>query len=214
MGQFHAWAAVGQVTKLDVWSDAGESTAAAGMADGQATMRIATRLTEQQKFVLRPRDGREIPVLLIDSGIALQNGHIATLVWAAGAGSAQEYCIYVQNHTTGARVRLSHSLRLLRPQVELRKIARLGLLATLPAALAILTWLVVPGSLAEVDFTIFLVSAAIALVVLFGIGATVSKLVFDYMRSEDDDKIWKAASQAVVAAHQAERTIAHQRVRV
>jgi hypothetical protein len=46
----------------------------------------------------------------------------------------------------------------------------------------------------------FWISAAISLSLLFVIGVVVSKLVFDYIKADDDQKIWLAADKALANA--------------
>jgi hypothetical protein len=205
MGEFYAWAVTGQVSRLQLWADSDDRTNGDEF-DDDGSLRIANRMVPHQKFVLHSRNGRDTPVHLSDSGVALQNGHVATAAWAARQGAVHGHCIFVQNHTTGASSRLEANLRHVRSEVATGKIVGFGILATLPAALALLAWLFIPGSLTEIDATGFLVGASIALVVLFLVGAIVAKLVFDYLRSEDDEKIWSAVSQALEAdARQIER---------
>jgi hypothetical protein len=198
-GGFRAWAVTGQISKLQVWSDLSSRPDAGEPDDQRSSVRIATSLVEQQKFLLRSRDGREVQVHLHDSGVAFQNGHIATAAWVAREGASHGHCVFVKNHTSGASAKLEDNMKRVRTEVPARKIAGFGLLATVPAAFALFAWLLVPGSLAAVDFTMFLLGASIALVVLFTVGAVVAKLVFDYARSEDDDKIWAAVERAMEA---------------
>lgn len=209
MGEFYAWAVTGQVGRLKAWTDSDDRAPAGDDPADNGSMRIATRMVPHQEFVLRALGGRETPIHLSDSGIAFQNGHIATAAWAAREGAVHGHCVYVENHTTGASVRLEGNLRHVRSEVERTKIIGFGMLATVPAALALLAWLLIPGSLAEVDASVFLVGASIALVVLFLVGAIVAKLVFDYLRSEDDEKIWAAVRSAIdVDARQIEQQAA------
>jgi hypothetical protein len=202
MGEFYAWAVTGQVTRLEIWSDPDDRPDPDGAIEDIGAARIATHMAEQQKFLLRARDGTDTPVHLIDSGIALQNGHTVTVVWGARQGSTYGQCIFIENHTSGAQKRLMDNVRMIRPQVEQSKVIGFGLLATVPAGLAILTWLSAPGALFAIDATTFLVAAAVALVLLFAVGAVVSKLVFDYLRSEDEEKIWAVVARALTAARQ------------
>jgi len=202
MGQFHAWAVTGIVSKLTVWSDA-QDRSHDSVRDEDATVRIATRLLTQQQFVLRSREGLDIGLHLTESGADIHNGDMITAVWAACEGSTQGRCVYVENHSTGTVARLAANVGLVRPRPKFSKIAGYGMLATIPSICAILTWLFVPGSLLDVDATVFLAGASIAVVVLFAIGAIVAKLVFDYLRSDDEEKIWTAARKAIAANHRA-----------
>jgi hypothetical protein len=199
MGEFYAWAVTGQVTSLQVWSDADARVEGTDAADDASSMRIANKMVDQQKFTLRSREGGAVEVHLLDSGVAVQNGHIATVVWAAREGSSHGHCIFIRNHTTGATARLLGNIPYVRSAVSAGKVAGFGLLATLPATLAILTWLLIPGSLADIDISVFLVGASIGLVVLFSVGAIVSKLVLEFLRSDDDEKIWTAVNKALAS---------------
>jgi hypothetical protein len=200
MGEFYAWAMTGQVTGLEVWADTNDRPDTDDQSEESGSVRIANRMLEQQKFKLRSRDGREMEIHLIDSGMDFRNGQVATVAWAAREGAIHGHCIFVKNHTTGATARLKTNLRHVRSEVKTSKIVGFGMLATVPAALAILAWLLTPGSLAEIELGVFLVGASVALVVLFSVGAIVAKLVFDYLRSEDDNKIWKAVDKALAAS--------------
>lgn len=198
MGHFHAWAVTGQVTKLKLWSDAQDRDEEKSSEDS-AVMRIATRLIEQQEFVLSSREGLEIALHLADSGIALHNGDRVTAVWAAREGASHGRCVYIENHTTGKTGRLRANVGQVRPQPKLRQIAGFGLIATIPAVFAILTWLLVPGNLSDIDATLLLTGVSSAVGVIFVIGSIVAKLVFDYLRADDEDKIWAAVNKAIAA---------------
>ena len=195
MGEFHAWAVTGQVSRLQVWSDADSSSDTDDAGDG--SVRIATRMAEKQQFLLRSRDGREVQVQVADSGVALQNTHIATVAWAAREGASHGHAIYLKNHTTGAASRLEVNIRQLRTQVNTGKLVRYGALGAVPAAFALCAWLLIPGSVAELDAGVVLVGMSVALVAVFTVGIIVAKLVFDYLRSEEDDRIWAAVSKAI-----------------
>jgi hypothetical protein len=200
MGQFQAWAVRGQVTKLRTWSDAQDRSEHSSDEDGGGTVRIATRLLRQQRFLLRPRDGVEIGVHLTESGIELHNGDMVTVVWAARAGSVEGRCVFVENHRTGAIARLANNVGLIRPTPNFREIARYGGMATIPSLVAITAWLFVPGSLAEIDGTYFLIGASVTMAVMFAIGAIVAKLLLDYRRGEDEEGIWTAVREALAAS--------------
>lgn len=201
MGQFHAWAVTGGVTGLRIWSDAQDHDDA-DRTDDPGIMRIATRLIEQQEFVLNSREGLNIGIHLSDAGIALHNGDRITAVWAAREGAAHGRCVYIENHTTGMNARLLSNVGLVRPKPKLRNIAGYGFLATIPAIFAILTWLLVPGNLSDIDATLLFTGISIGFGVIFLIGSIVAKLVFDYLRAEDEDKIWAAVSKAIKANRQ------------
>src|SRR5262245_46899192 len=121
MGDFHAWALTGQVNKLQVWTDSDDQAVGDDSADS-GSMRIATRMVPHQKFVLRARNGREMSVHLSDSGVAFQNGHVATAAWAARQGGVHGHCVYVENHSIGASARLKANLRHIRSEVATTKI--------------------------------------------------------------------------------------------
>ena len=199
MSEFYAWAVTGQVANLQMWSDADDHVEGSDIGDDASSMRIANKMVDQQKFTLHSREGGAVEVHLLDSGVVVQNGHVTTVVWAAREGSSHGHCIFVRNHTTGATARLLGNIPYVRSAVSTGKVAGFGLLATLPATLAILTWLLIPGSLADIDISVFLVGASIGLVVLFSVGAIVSKLVLEFLRSDDDEKIWTAANKALAS---------------
>ena len=197
MADFHAWAVTGQVNKLQVWSEPADRRGTGAWADDGPSMRIASEMAVQQRFQLRMRDGKERQVHLVDSGMALQDGHVVTLVWAARAGATHGHCVYMENHTSGATQRLAANLDLVRTQVQTGKIVMYGALATVPAALALLAWLVIPGSFTGVEVPVLMLGGGIALVVLFTIGAIVARLVTVYLKSEDEEKIWTAVKRAI-----------------
>lgn len=199
MGEFFAWAATGLVAGLQAWST-GESLqqkASRGVPVGGPHREP---LIDRQRFFLRQRDGREIEIFLIDSGIGFRNGHAVTAVWAARQGAPYGHCIYLENHTTGAIARLPENIALIRKKARLWKVAVFGFLVTFPVALGLLGWLILQRGPAYMYQKTFLVSAGIAMTLLFVIGAVVSKLVFDYLRADDDQKIWMAADKALTNA--------------
>jgi hypothetical protein len=197
MGEFFAWAATGLVAGLEVWSEAEDERQGgrkSGFGDGSPAV------THRQRFFLRQRDGQDIEILLIDSGMAFRNNHAVTAVWAAGKGAPYGHCIYLENHTTGAIARLPENVALIRPQVGAWKVAAFGFIATFFAALALLLWLFLQRGPSYVHHKMFWLSAAISLSLLFVIGVVVSKLVFDYIKADDDQKIWMAADKALANA--------------
>lgn len=200
MGEFFAWAATGLVAGLQSWSAPADGAAARGYERAIGGHDPQSGPINRQRFFLRQRDGREIEIFLIDSGIGFRNGHAVTAVWAARRNAPYGHCIYLENHTTGAIARLPENISLIRNRARWWKVAVFGFLATFPAALALLGWLILKrGSASMLDQT-FLASAAIAMVLLFVIGVVVSKLVFDYLRADDDQKIWVAADKALLHA--------------
>ena len=198
MGEFFAWAATGLVAGLQTW--AAPPDGAPGMAGGNGRQGQQPPPINRQRFFLRQRDGREIEIFLIDSGIGFRNGHAVTAVWAARTNASYGHCIYLENHTTGAIARLPENISLIRNRARWWKVAVFGFLATFPAALALLGWLILQRGPSSIYDKTFVASAAIAMVLLFVIGAVVSKLVFDYLRADDDQKIWVAADKALLNA--------------
>lgn len=197
MGEFFAWAATGLVVGLEVWSEAdngrrGERKSGFG--------ELAPSSSHRQRFFLRQRDGQDIEILLLDSGMAFRNGHAVTAVWAASRGAPYGHCIYLENHTTGAIARLPENVALIRPRVSLWKVAGFGFLVTFFAAVALLLWLFLQRGPSYIHQTMFWISATISLSLLFVIGVVVSKLVFDYIKADDDQKIWMAADRALANA--------------
>jgi hypothetical protein len=199
MGEFLAWAAAGVVTGLQTWSVPGSAGYAGGRDRRPQSVRSA-RESYRQRFLLRQRDGRTVEVLLIDSGIPFQNGHAVTAVWAARAKAPYGHCIYLENHTNGAFARLSENVRLIRKPAPFWKPLLVGLIATFPAALALLSWPIYRHGLAYIHERTFVVSAGAAITIIFVISVVVSKLVFDYLRAEDEQKIWHAADRALLSA--------------
>lgn len=200
MSEFFAWAATGLVVGLQTWSES-DGADEKVYKNGRSTARSHDpALVDRQRFFLRQRDGREIEIYLVDSGIAFRNGHAVTAVWAARQDAAYGHCIYLENHTTGAIARLPENVAAIRSKVRPWKVAGLGFLAAFPAALTLLAWLIYQRGPAFVHQKAFFVSASIALVLLLIIGAVVAKLISDYMRTDDDQKIWLAADKALANA--------------
>ena len=197
MGEFYAWAITGQIVRLEVWSDPDDRSDPHAPADNAPSVLISSQMAEQQRFVLRNREGEETSVHLIDSGVLLRNSDIITLVWAANEGSTIGQCIYVENHTLGVKKRLEQHIRQIRPPVSQSKALGYGGLATIPALIALLAWFTSPSILFQMEPTTFLAAIAIALALLFAIGAIVSRLVFEYLRSEDEARIWEAVTRAL-----------------
>lgn len=198
MGEFFAWAATGLVVGFEGWSEADRSRG----GDGPGTTFAGRRslITTHQRFFLRQRDGRDIEILLIDSGIAFRNGHAVTAVWAANEGAPYGHCIYLENHTSGAIARLPENVLLIRPRIDPWRIAGFGFIAMFLAALVILIWIVMQRGAANVSHEWFWISGVAALSLLFVIGAVVAKLILDYNRVSDEQKIWRAADRALANA--------------
>lgn len=199
MSEFLAWAATGLVVGLQTWSGNNSNRNNAGPS-GAASNAYVRNFVTRQRFFLRQRDGREIEILLLDSGIGFRNGHAITAVWAARRDAPYGHCIYLENHTTGAIARLPENVALIRRKTSSWRIALFGFLATFPVALGLLAWILLQRGVDFIAQKTFLVSAGIALTLLFVIGVVVSKLVVDYLRADDDQKIWTAADKALANA--------------
>lgn len=198
MGEFFAWAATGLVAGLEAWSEADGNHESYGYGAERGGRRSI--ITTRQRFFLRQREGRDIEVLLIDSGIAFRNGHAVTAVWAAGEGAPYGHCIYLENHTSGAIARLPDNILLIRPRAGFWRIAGFGFIVAFLAALMMLLWVVLQGGAPNIRNEWFWISGAAALFMLFIIGAAVAKLTFDYNKVNDDEKIWLAADRALANA--------------
>lgn len=193
MGEFFAWAATGLVAGLELWSEA-------GMAGSDGRRRGPGGAAYRQRFFLRQRDGQDIEIVLIDSGMAFRNGHAVTAVWAASKGAPYGHCIYLENHTTGAIARLPENIDVIRPRATMAKIIAFGLLTAFTAGLGLMLWLVLQQGSSYFQHRMFWISAGISLSLLFVIGVVVAKLVFDYIKADDDQKIWMAADRALANA--------------
>lgn len=198
MGEYYAWAVTGLVAGLDSWSEpdfGGDSTKP---NDEPGSTRTASRLVERQRFFIQQYNGQEVEVNLTDNGIPLRNGHIITAVWAARRGMRHGFCVMIDNHTTGMEVRLSDKLRKIRPKLTLARTARFGLIAAIPLVLILLQWLLNPGAFGRLDMPTFLLAGMGALAVLVAISLLAAKMMLDYFRADDDQKIWHCA-EAVAA---------------
>jgi hypothetical protein len=209
MGEYQAWAATGMVAGLESWSEPDFGPEAGSDVVDVGAVRIASRMVERQKFYLRQRDGRDIEVNLTDCGLLLRDGHTATAIWAASKGADHGFCLYLENHTTGADTRLPHNIQHIRTKVGLARTAKYGLFATAPAAVAMLLWLMIPGTLDQIDLNWFILGATAALVVLFVIGLIVAKLVLDYFQADDDQKVWQAVNDILAQVRAPPRQPAH-----
>ena len=213
MGEYTAWAATGLVAGLESWAEPDFGPDAGSDAVDAGAVRIASRMVERQKFYLRQHDGRDIEVNLTDCSLLLRNGHAATAVWAARKGADHGFCLHLENHTTGAEMRLPHNIDHIRTKVGLARTAKYGLIATIPAAIAMLAWLLIPGTLDQIDINWFFLGATTAIVVLFVIGLIVAKLVLDYFQADDDQKVWQAVDDILDQVHTALRQPARPRTR-
>ncbi|MGF1622008.1 MAG: hypothetical protein ACFCUR_15500 [Rhodomicrobiaceae bacterium] len=197
MGEFFAWAATGIVVGLQSWSRDASRVDEPRLHGHQApTLPISNR----QRFFLRQQNGRDIEILLVDSGIAFRNGHAVTAVWAAREKAAYGHCIYLENHTTGAIARLQENLAVIRRKASWRQIGIFGFLATFPATLILVGWLYMQRAANQNYDNYFLISASVAAILLLIIGIVASKLIFDYLRTEDERRIWVAADKALFHA--------------
>lgn len=197
MGEFFAWAATGSVAGLQNWSRKPGRGSKPSVRNARGHQKP---VIDRQRFFLRQQDGRDIEILLVDSGIAFRNGHAVTAVWAAREKAAYGHCIYLENHTTGAIARLQENLSLIRRQASWWEIILFGFLATLPASLILIGGMIFQRGADQIYDETFILSAVIAASLLFVIGVAASKLVFDYLRTEDERKIWIAADKALFYA--------------
>lgn len=192
MNAYSAWTVTGVVTGLKAAAEAGSNEKPVPMR-GNAGKGAPT--PEQQAFSIRQRDGREIEIILAEGSPGLRNGHVVSAVWVARKGVKHGFCVLIDNQTTGERLRLDGNVKLIRPKVSLAQTAKFGLIATLPALIAMVLWTMVPGSLDAENIVTFVVVALVALVVLFGIGLIVAKLVLDYLNADHHQKIWQASRE-------------------
>lgn len=201
MAEFHAWAATGTVKNLKSWMEAFANSSEQPIAP-KGRVVVAERVVEHLQFTLQQPHGADMEVSLSNAGIPLENGHKVTVVWAAPEDKPQgnTYCIALVNQTTGAVARLSHNLPRLRGEPGLTNALGFGLLSTVPALFAALAWQVAPqGSLPLERGSLFMFTA-IGAVLLFGLGALISRWMMDMRAQDDDRKIWGAASEALEAA--------------
>jgi hypothetical protein len=195
MGEFFAWAATGLVTGLELSAETQNG--------GNATQKrsaAASTAGHMQRFFLRQRGGLDIEILLVDSSLAFRNGDAVTAVWAAGKGAPYGHCIYLENNTTGAIARLPENVTLIRPRTGPWNVIAYGFLATVLATMGLLFWTLLQRGSFYFQNKMFWGSAAISLGLFFVIGAVVSKLVFDYIKADDEQKIWLAADKALANA--------------
>lgn len=196
MTEYFAWTVTGVVTGLKTWSEADYGNAEDMSADGAGSVQITSKMVQRHRFLIHQRDGREMEVTLADSGLVLRNGNMVTAVLVARHGLYHGFCVMIDNHTTDAQIRLTENIKRICPRIGLFRTAKYGILATVPALLAMTLWLLVPGSIERADIdTVFLILST-ALVVLLMIGIIVAKLVLDYLQADDYQKIWQIADEA------------------
>ena len=200
MGEFYAWAATGIVGGLQVWAEQNDEGSRQTLGGSRQYGGYAPAVISRQRFLLRQPDGRDVEILLLDSGLAFRNGHAITAVWAAREDAPYGHCIYLENHTTGGIARLRDNIELIRRKARWWKVTMFGFLATLPATIALIGWLFLQRGSAQAYEKTFFISAAVAVISLFIIGVVTSKLIFDYLRTEDERKIWLAADKALFHA--------------
>jgi hypothetical protein len=205
MAEYHAWAATGLVAGFQAWSEADFASEADVDPNETGGVRIASNLVERQKFYLRQPGHPDIEVNLTGCTLPVRDGQAATAVWAARRGASHGFCVHLENHTTGAGTRLAHNVPNIRAKVSLARTAKFGAIATIPAGIALMLWLLIPGSTDEIDMNIVVLSAVAALSVLFAIGFTIAKVVLDYLQADDDQKIWQAVDDVLGQIHAALR---------
>ncbi|MEJ2116384.1 MAG: hypothetical protein P8Y67_11600 [Alphaproteobacteria bacterium] len=210
MSEFFAWAATGLVTKLQTWAESDQSTDSKDRLNqpvGAADIQTPTH----QRFVLRQHRGREIEIVLVDSGMSFRNGHAVTAVWAALKGAPYGHCIYLENHTTGAIARLPENIARIRPKISKWKATGISFFTTFPALTMLLAWLVYQRGLNFIQTKMFFISGSVAALFLLIIGTVAAKLISDYMQADNDQKIWAAADRALSNARRVllQKTIAN-----
>jgi hypothetical protein len=209
MSEFFAWAATGLVTRLQTWSEADQAKDPKnGLITPAGTAESPT--PTHQRFALRQRQGREIDIVLVDSGMSFRNGHAVTAVWAALKGAPYGHCIYLENHTTGAIARLPENIARIRPKISKWKVTGVSFFTTFPVLTMLLAWLVYQRGLNFIQTKMFFISASITALFLFIIGTVAAKLISDYLRADNDHKIWAAADKALSNARRVllQKTIA------
>jgi len=201
MAEFHAWAAIGTVTQLNSWLEAFASSSDEPVSP-KGRVVVAERVVDHLAFLLQQPDGPDIEVNLNNAGIAIENGHKIAVVWAAPEDKPQgnTHCIAVVNQTTGAVARLSHNLPRLRGEPGLKTAIGFGLLSTLPALFAALAWQLAPETELFLEQDVLIMMTTIGAVLLFALGALMSRWMMDMRMQDDDRKIWAAAGEALEAA--------------
>jgi hypothetical protein len=210
MSEFFAWAATGLVTRLHTWSEADQAN---DQKNGLMTPAGAAEspTPTHQRFALRQRQGREIDIVLVDSGMSFRNGHAVTAVWAALKGAPYGHCIYLENHTTGAIARLPENIARIRPKISKWKVTGVSFFTTFPVLTMLLAWLVYQRGLGFIQTNMFIISGIVTALFLLIIGTVAAKLISDYLQADNDHKIWAAADKALSNARRVllQKTIAN-----
>jgi len=201
MAEFQAWAATGTVKNLSSWLQAFANSSEEPISP-KGRVVVAERVVEHLEFMLQQAEGPDIEVNLSNAGISLEDGHVVTIVWAAPEDKPKgnTHCVALANQTTGRVSRLSHNLPLLRGEPGLKNALGFGLLSTVPALFAALAWQLAPEEALLLDRGTLFMITAIGAVLLFGLGALISRWMMDMRAQDDDRKIWAAASEALERA--------------
>jgi hypothetical protein len=197
MAEFYAWAITGVISEYETWSGTGNRRNARSSANHARSARQASQIAQQHKFILRDNIGRATEVHFADSKMTFRNGHKVTVVWAAREGSSHGLCVQIDNHTTDTTTRLIDNMALIQPRATLTTIAGYGLLATIPVALALLTWLFIPGNVDGISENMRLFGVALAIAGMFGIATLISKFIWAYMHREDEEKVNRVVRNAI-----------------
>jgi hypothetical protein len=197
MAEFYAWAITGVISEYETWSGTGNRRNARSSANHALNARPAPQIAQQHKFILRDNNGRATEVHFANSKITFRNGHKATVVWAAREGSSHGLCVQIDNHTTDTTTRLRDNMALIQPKAALSTIAGYGLLATIPIALALLTWLFIPGNVDGISGNLRLIAVALAITAMFGMATLISNFIWTYMHREDEEKIKRVVRNAI-----------------
>jgi hypothetical protein len=201
MAEFHAWAAAGTVANLRSWMEAFANSSEQPITPKRGVV-VAERVVEHLEFTLQQADGPDMEVSLSNAGLPLENGQKVAVVWAAPEDKPQgnTHCVAIVNQSTGAVALLSHNLPRLRGEPGLQSALGFGLLSTVPALFAALAWQLAPQAALPLDQGTLIMMTAIGAVLLFGLGALISRWMMEMRAQDDDRKIWAAASEALEAA--------------
>jgi hypothetical protein len=197
MAEFYAWAITGVISEYETWSGTGIGRDTRTSVKPANNTRRASQITQQHKFILNDKNGRAIEVHFADSKTTFRNGHRATVVWAAREGSSHGLCVQIDNHTADTTTRLLDNMALIQPKVALSTIAGYGLLATIPVALALLTWLFIPGNVDGISESMRIIGVGLAIAGMFGVATLASRFIWTYMHREDEEKIKRVVRNAI-----------------